>query len=100
MRFGRGRTHWYDFVLIAIAAAIVYPDHVLEWLSRWTGKAYGWGQLIAYEFVAIGLLIGFTFWLTSNYPAVEWWRAVMMTGMVALFRFLMWVVVKIFGFDD
>lgn len=70
--------------------------------SLWLGtiKAYGWGQLIAYEIVAIGLLIGFTSWLTSNYPAFEWWRAVMVVGMVALFRFLMWVVVKIFGFDD
>jgi hypothetical protein len=100
MRFRRGHAHWYDFVLIAIAAAIVYPDHVLEWLSRWTGKAYGWGQLIIYEIVAIGSLMGFTSWLTSNYPAVEWWHAAMMVGMVALFRFLIWAVTKIFGFDD
>lgn len=100
MRFRRSHAHWYDFVLVAIAAATVYPDHVLEWLSRWTGKAYGWGQLIIYEIVAISLLVGFTSWLTSNYPAVEWGRALMMVGMVALFRFLIWAVTKMFGFDD
>lgn len=100
MGFGRRGAHWYDFVLLAIAAAIVYPDHVLEWLSHWTGKAYGWGQLIVYEIVAIGLLIGFTSWLTANYPTVEWWRAGMVVGMVALFRFLIWAVTKILGFDD
>ena len=100
MRFGRRGAHWYDFVLITIAAAIVYPDHVLEWLSRWTCKAYGWKQLIIYEIVAISLLIGFTCWLTSNYPAVEWSRVVMLVGMVALFRSLIWAVTKVFGFDD
>ena len=100
MRFGRRGAHRYDFVLIAIAAAIVYPDKVLDWFSELTGKAYGWIHLIVYEIFAIGALIGTMAMLMSAHPALEWWRALVSVGIVAAFRLIMWLVMQLFGFDD
>lgn len=57
MALRRGRIHWYDIVLLALAAAIVYPDKVLDWLSERTGRAFGRSYLILIEVLAIALMI-------------------------------------------
>ena len=100
MRFGWRGAQWYDFVLAAIAAAIVYPDVVLEWLSERTGKSYGWIHLMVFEILAVTAMAATVWVLMSNYPKLDWWRALLFVGMITAFRFLMWVVIKIFGFDD
>jgi hypothetical protein len=100
MRFGRRGAHWYDFVIGAIALAIVYPDVVLGWLSERTGKAYGWLHLMGFEIIAVAVMTGTMMALMPHYPKLTWWQPLLFVGMVTAFRFLMWVVVKIFGFDD
>jgi hypothetical protein len=100
MLFRRGRYHWYDFVLLGLAAAIVYPDKILEWISDCTGKTFNWLHLLLLEVILVGIAIGVTAWLKSAYPALEWWRPLMMVAIVAAIRFLMWVVTQMFGFDD
>lgn len=100
MRFGRGNWHWYDFLLLGLAALIVYPDKVLEWLSALTGRALGWGTLLIIEAVAITLLIGAMVWLMPLYPKLTWGQPLLYIGMVALFRVLLWGITRMFGFDD
>lgn len=91
---------WYDFVLIGIAALIVYPDKVLEWAGERTGRSFGWLHLILLEVIAIALMIGATLWLMPMYPKLEWWRPLLFVGMVAAFRVVLWAVTRMFGFDD
>lgn len=96
---GRGG-EWYDFMLIGLAALIVYPDKILEWLSTCTGRALGWGHLILIEVVAIVLMIAVMLWLLPLYPKLEWWRPLLFVGMVAAFRLILWLITNLFGFDD
>jgi hypothetical protein len=53
MALRRGRLNGYDVVLLALAAAIVYPDKVLEWLSERTGRVFGWFHVMVLEGIAI-----------------------------------------------
>jgi len=100
MRFRRGQIHWYDFILIGLAAAIVYPDKILEWVSEKTGRSYGLMALLVVEVVAIGLMIMTMVLLMPAYPKLEWSQPLLFVGCVALFRLLMWAALRMFGFDD
>ena len=100
MRFGRGRWHWYDIILVGLAAIIVYPDKVLEWLSERTGRELGWLHLILIEVVAIGLTVIAMVLLMPAYPKLEWWYPILFVGMLALFRIVIWFIKQMFGFDD
>ena len=100
MAFRRGRINWYDIVLIGLAAAIVYPDRILEWLSERTGRALGWLHLILIEVVAIMLMVVVMVLLMPVYPKLEWWHPMFYVGSLALIRFIMWLVTQMFGFDD
>ena len=53
----RGNIHWYDCLLIAIAAAIVYPDTVVDWLSQSMGRVLGVGTSLMVEFMATGGMV-------------------------------------------
>ena len=100
MTFRRGRIDWYDFVLIGLAAAIVYPDRILEWLSERTGRVLGWLHLILIEVAAIGFMIVAMMLLMPVYPKLAWWHPMLYVGLLALIRIIMWLVTKMFGFDD
>jgi hypothetical protein len=100
MRFGRRHFRWYDLVLLGLAAGVVYPDHILEWISGWTGKTFNWLHLLLLEAVLVAVMVGVTAWLQSAYPTVRWWLPWMMVAVLAAVRFLTWVVTRMFGFDD
>ena len=100
MRFAPGKWQWYDLIIVALAAAIVYPDKILEWLSDATGKIFGWGHLVLLEVVTIGLMMLAMVLLMPTYPALVWWKPVMMVGVLAVIRIGVWLVVQMFGFDD
>jgi len=100
MFFRRGRIHWYDIVFTGLAAAIVYPDKILEWLSGQTGFAWGLLHLILVQAVAIGLMIVAMLLLMQMYPRLEWWHPLTHVGMLAGIRTIMWCLSRMFGFDD
>lgn len=100
MRFGRGRWHWYDILLVGLAAMIVYPDKVLEWLGERTGRELGWLHLILIEFVAIGLMVIAMILLMPVYARLEWWYPIIFVGLLTVLRTVMWSIKQMFDFDD
>lgn len=100
MLTGRARIHWYDIIVLPLAAAIVYPDVVLDWLSEMTGKILGWWHLLAVELAAIGLMIVAMVLLMPVYPKLDWWYPLLMVGLIAAVRFGVWLVTRLFDFDD
>ena len=100
MRFGRGRLHWYEFIIIGLAAVIVYPDKVLDWIGDRTGRAFDWRHVLLFEGIAVALMFAAMALLMPVYPRLHWWQPLFFTGVLALLRFIMWCVVRLFGFDD
>ena len=100
MRFGRGRLHWYDLVLAGLAAVIVYPDKVLDWIGDRTGRAFNWWHVLVLEAIAIVLMVVVMVLLMPVYPGLDWWKPLLITTFFAVMRFLMWCVTRLFGFDD
>ena len=100
MAFRRGRIDWYDVIFITLAAAIVYPDKFLEWLSERTGWALGWLHVVLIEVGAIGLMVVAMVWLMPLYPKLEWWYPVLHIGALAMIRIITAILVSLFGFDD
>jgi hypothetical protein len=100
MRFGRGRWHWYDIIIVGLAAVIVYPDKIMEWLSECTGWKLGWLQLILIEVVAIVLMVIAMALLMPAYPKLEWWYPMLFVGLLIAFRAVSWLINQMFGFDD
>jgi hypothetical protein len=92
--------NWYDIALVALAAAIVYPDKVLEWLSERTGCAFGWFHVVVLEVVAIALMGVTMLGLMPMYPKLEWWHPVMYVGMLASIRVITGCVTRLFGLND
>lgn len=100
MRFGRGRLHWYDFIIAGLAAVIVYPDEVLDWIGDRTGQAFNWGHVLLLEGIAIALMFVVMALLMPVYPRLHWWQPLLFIGFFALMRFIMWCIARLFGFDD
>ena len=92
--------NWYDIVLVALAAAIVYPDKVLDWLSERTGRAFGWFHVVVLEVVAIALMGVTMLVLMPMYPKLEWWHPVLYVGMLASIRVITGWVTHLFGLND
>ena len=99
MRFGRGR-HWYDLVIVALAAVIVYPDKVLDWIGERTGRFFGWRHVVLVELIAVALMFATMALLMPAYPRLQWWDPLLFVGVLGLLRAIMWCVTKFFGFDD
>jgi hypothetical protein len=71
LRFGHGQNiHWYELVLLPLAASIIYPDRVLRWLFP---KAASIFQLVLFELAAIGLLVVGTVLLMRSFADFVWW---------------------------
>jgi hypothetical protein len=100
MRFGRARWNWYDIIFLGLAAVIVYPDKVLEWIDDQTGKVFDWRHLVWLESIAVVLGIVAMTLLMPVYPVLQWWYPLPFVGIFALFRGIMWVVLELFGFHD
>ena len=92
--------NWYDIALVALAAAIVYPDKVLEWLSERTGRAFAWFHVVVLEVVAITLMGVTMLVLMPMYPKLEWWHPVLYVGMLASIRVITVCVTRFLGFHD
>ena len=102
MRYGfrHGHWHWYDFILVGLAAVIVYPDVVCAWLSERIGRELGWLHLILIEVVAIVLMVIAMVLLMPAYPKLEWWYPMLFVGLLAVFRAIKGFIKQVFGFDD
>jgi hypothetical protein len=100
MRFGRRRFHWYDLIIGALAAVIVYPDRVLDWIGERTGRAFNWRHVLLLQAIAVTLMVVVMAFLMPAYPRLHWWYPVLLVGILVLFRGIMWCVTRFFGFDD
>jgi len=100
MRFGRGRWHWYDIIIVGLAAVIVYPDKVLDWIGERTGRVFGWRHVVLIEVVAVALMVVSMALLMPAYPRLDWWYPLLFVGMLALLRGIMWFIAELFGFRD
>ena len=97
---GRGHLRWYDCLLIALAAAIIFPDEIVERLSRIYGRVLGTPTLVAVVLVGVVAMIVTTAALLPLYPRLSWWHPVLYVGTLAFCRIGMWCVSSFFGFDD
>ncbi len=100
MRIGRGRWHWYDLIIVALAAVIVYPDRVLDWIGERTGRAFGWRHVVLVEVVAVALTFVVMALLMPAYPRLQWWYPLLFAGILGLFRGIKWCITELFGFND
>jgi hypothetical protein len=99
-RFGRGGWHWYDTIIIGLAAVIVYPDEVLDWVGERTGLAFSWWHVVLVEGAAIVLMVVAMTLLMPVYPRLQWWYPLLAVGILAAFRGIRWFVTDVFGFGD
>lgn len=97
MRFDRTWWHWYDMVFLGLAAIVVYPDEVLDWMSERTGKAFGWGHLLLLEVLSLAAMAAA---MVLFRPAFYWWYPLLFIGGLAALRALHWFYAKLFGFRD
>lgn len=100
MQLRRGGLHWYELIFLGLAAAMVYPDKILEWMSARTGRALGWGHLILIEVVAVVLAVVAVVLLMPMYPRLEWWHPLLCVGLLAMIRAITALVTSFFGFGD
>jgi hypothetical protein len=96
----RGRIDWYDIVFLGIAAMMVYPDRILDWLGELTGRTFGGWYLMLIEGIAITLMVGTMLLLMPLYPKLQWWHPLASVGLLAGVRVATWLVVRMFGLDD
>jgi hypothetical protein len=96
----RGNLHWYDLVIIGIAAAIVYPDKVLDWIGDRTGWSFKWPHVLLVVLIAAAAMWLAMLCLMPLYPRLHWWQPLLSTGMLTIFRLLMALVVEIVGLKD
>jgi hypothetical protein len=100
MRFGPSRWRWYDLLILGLAAAMVYPDKVVEWIGERTGKAVGWLHIVLFEILAITLMIVAMTLLMPAYPRLEWWYPLVFVGVIGMLRVALLFVRSLFGVDD
>ena len=100
MRFGRGRWHWYDIIIVGLAAVIVYPDRALDWIGERTGRAFDWRHVVLIEVVAIVVMFIVMALLMPAYPRLQWWYPLLSVGTLAVLRGVVWFVTDLFGFGD
>ena len=84
-----GRLHWYDFIILALAALIIFPDQVLLWIAQTTGHTFYKWQAIVLEAVGIVLMIVAVKSLRPFCPGVDWEDALIYIGAVGGARVLL-----------
>ncbi len=92
--------NWYDIIIGGLAAVIVYPDKVLDWIGERTDREFGWPYVVLLEAVAIALMFVAMALLMPAYPRLEWWNPLLFVGILATIRAITWFVDEWFGFRD
>ncbi|MBN9690472.1 MAG: hypothetical protein J0M24_09540 [Verrucomicrobia bacterium] len=100
MRSPRGYLEWYEVLLLGLAAVVVYPDKVLEWIGEWTGWSLGFRHLIYLEMVALGLIVLAMSLLMPAYPQLAWWKPILMIGFLGVVRLIVSWVTSFLGFGN
>ncbi len=96
---GRRRWEWYEPVVLALAAAIVWPDEVSEWLTLRTGREYARrSSLLIGGAAALGLAL-LTFFLIPHSPRIPWWSPLLIVGVFGVVRFITGWIRDILGTD-
>ena len=85
-----GRYHWYSFILLALAGAIVYPDTVLRWAGEQRGRPFARWQVVLFVPIASGAMALVVCLLRPICPALDWWDPVIFVGAVGAVRFIYW----------
>ena len=103
--FSRRPIYLYDIVFFALAGAIVYPDKILLWISDVREKVVRWWHYFMLELLAISSIIIATILFLPIYSQVKrwplkWWAPFVWIGFLAITRTGVWLVVKLFDFDD
>jgi len=88
---GRGMLSWQNLVLLALAAALVWPDWVFRLASKRLRRVYGRIVLALYEAVLLGVMVKLTALMSGAEGSprrygVEWWHPVLWTVMFLLMR--------------
>ena len=94
---GRGRLHWYDFTFIALAAVIVYPDEILDWIGARTGQHFTWIHVLFLETVVIGALALLDWYLLPIYSNLPWWKPLLFIALLGAFRAIWSMIESSFG---
>jgi hypothetical protein len=97
MRFG---WHWYDIIIVGLAAVLVYPDRARVWIGERAGKMLSRWHVVLLEVVAVAMMILAMSLLMPAYPRLQWWDPLLPVGMWSLFRGVTWFVRDLFGFRD
>lgn len=100
MRIGRTTWDWYDFIIVGLAAAMVYPDKVMDWLGERTGRVFGWRHVIILEVLALGSTIVLIALLLSADTRLAWWKPLGFVFALAVVRGVQWVVTQLLGLND
>ena len=100
MRFRHTRADWYDFLLLGLAAVVVYPDKVAEWIAEWTGWSLGVRHLIYVEIVALGLIVLAMSLLMPAYPNLHWWQPLVWIGFLGVVRLIVRLFTGFLGFGN
>ena len=100
MRFGRNHWQWFDLIFIGLAAVVVYPDKLLNWLGERTRRTFGWRDVVLVEMLAIGTCAAFIALFSTPDSALKWGRFLVAVGALATIRAVRWAVARIFGLNE
>ena len=92
--------NWYEYLILGLAAAIVYPDKILDWIAERAGRAFDWRHIVWLEAIAIITTIVAMMLLMPIYPPLRWWAPFLFVAVFVVFRCIMWLVLEMFGFRD
>jgi len=86
-----------SIVFIGVAAAIVYPDKILNWLSDRINFEYSLWHIILVEIIAITVIIRAYIKLILVFSDLSWWLPLFAIGLLSIMRFLQWFIQEIIG---
>lgn len=90
----------HNYIILGLAAVIVYPDKVLDWIGEHTGRVFGWWYIVLLVVVSIGLMFIVTPLLLREYPSLKWWLPLLYVGIWGLVRIVVWFLTDLFGSRD
>ena len=85
---GRGEMHLYHVVFFYTAAAILYPDKIVETISNKCGFHPGWRIVAIAELGSVALMIALTVHFQRIDPHFSSWEPFLTTGFWLLMRIL------------
>ena len=87
-RFGGSRRpiHWHDVAFVPLAAIVVYPDRVLDWIGARTGRHFTWVHVVLLIVVTLLVMVALDLFLLRICPRFDWWMPILVTGLMGVFR--------------